>query len=171
MVIAQADNWVFAGTGLKDGDKLPGVVGNEYDRVTPERPTPATIEVLAHSPVTCKGKKSFADASYYTAPSGAGVFDAGTFWWIPALSDDTCLDPALRSPRCQIQIIVANILQGFAAGPAGAAHPSVSNLDKLHIPRPKVDSLTLPGHGKTVPPPTTAPGTPATAPESTDDSD
>lgn len=171
MVIAQADNWVFAGTGLKDGDKLPGVVGNEYDRVTPERPTPATIEVLAHSPVTCKGKKSFADASYYTAPSGAGVFDAGTFWWIPALSDDTCLDPALRSPRCQIQIIVANILQGFAAGPAGTAHPSVSNLDKLHIPRPKVDSLSLPGHGKTVPPPTTAPGTPSTAPDATDDSD
>ena len=32
-----------------------------------------TLEVLAHSPLVCKGKASFADMTYYTAPSGAGV--------------------------------------------------------------------------------------------------
>ena len=52
---------MFDGSGLKNGDKLPNAVGNEYDRVMPESPTPANIQVLTHSPVTCRDKKSFAD--------------------------------------------------------------------------------------------------------------
>ena len=40
MVIAEADSWIFAGTGWKNGDQLPDAVGNEYDRVTPEAPAP-----------------------------------------------------------------------------------------------------------------------------------
>ena len=29
----------------------------------------------------CRGRASFADVTYYTAPSGAGVFATGTLWW------------------------------------------------------------------------------------------
>jgi hypothetical protein len=132
MVIVESGAWMFAGTGLKDGDKLPHVVGNEYDRVTPEVPTPATIEVVAHSPVRCGRLRSFADMSYYTAPSGAGVLATGTFNWEKHLGE-ACPDDKVVGVDCQIRKTTLNILRAFAAGPAGTAHPSRSNLAKLGI--------------------------------------
>lgn len=129
MVIFDPDSWIFAGTGVEQGTRWDDVVGNEYDRVTPAAPTPASIQVLAHSPVTCKGKSSYADMTYYTTSSGAGVFDAATFWLIPPL-DDAC-EPGSQS--CQIQQMAENILRVFAAGPAGQAHPSEPNLGDLGI--------------------------------------
>ena len=132
MVIGDASAWMFDGSGLKNGDKLPNAVGNEYDRVMPESPTPANIQVLAHSPVTCRDKKSFADATYYTASSGAGVFDVGTFWWIPPLKSECPNGPA-TSTDCKIQKVVENILRDFSLGPAGDRHPSVNNLAQFGI--------------------------------------
>lgn len=136
MVIVDADAWMFEGSGLGNGDKLPNAVGNEYDRVMPDAPTPANIQVVAHSPVTCRGKRSFADATYYTAASNAGVFAVGTFWWIPPLKAD-CPDGPETSSDCKIQKVVENILRSFALGPNGERHPSVNNLAKLGIARPK----------------------------------
>jgi hypothetical protein len=132
MVIVDADAWMFAGTQMKNGDKLPDAVGNEYDRVMLESPTPGNIQVVAHSPVVCRGKRSFADATYYTAPSGAGVFAVGTFWWIPPLKAECPAGPATGSD-CKIQKIVENILRAFSLGPNGQRHPSVNNLAELGI--------------------------------------
>ncbi len=131
MVVVNPDNWVFEGTGVSNGSVFPGVVGNEYDRVTPEAPTPDNIEVLAHSPVTCRGVSSYADMTYYTAPSGAGVFATGTLWWIRHLTQP-CPD-ATVSADCQMRRVTENILRAFADGPAGREHPSTSNLDALGI--------------------------------------
>lgn len=133
MVIVDADAWMFEGTGLEDGDELPDAVGNEYDRVFPGHPgTPSNIQVVAHSPVTCKGTRSYADASYYTHASGAGVFAVGTFWFIPPLKAE-CPDGPATGSDCQIQRIVENVLREFAKGPAGERHPSVNNLAELGI--------------------------------------
>jgi hypothetical protein len=132
MVIGDASAWMFDGSGLKDGDKLPNAVGNEYDRVMPEAPTPSNIQVVAHSPVSCGGKKSFADATYYTHPSGAGVFAVGTFWWIPPLKTDCPAGPA-SGTDCQIQKVVENILRDYSLGPAADRHPSVNNLSRFGI--------------------------------------
>ncbi|HBX79425.1 MAG TPA: hypothetical protein DEG43_17435 [Acidimicrobiaceae bacterium] len=136
MVVAHSKSWVFTGTGLANGDAFTGVVGNEYDRVTPEVPTPDNIEVLFHSPVVVKGKKSFADMTYYTASSGAGVIATGTLWWIPQLAP-VCQDPSAPheplNPACAIQTITKNIINVFGNGPAAKQHPSVSNLKELGI--------------------------------------
>src|SRR3954452_25403807 len=59
MVIAESASWIFEGTGWRNGAQLAHVVGNEYDRVTLEVPTPPNIEVVAHSPVTCRGHHSY----------------------------------------------------------------------------------------------------------------
>ncbi len=175
MVIADAAQWMFAGSGLHNGDRLPGVVGNEYDRVTPERPTPANIDVVAHSPVTCRNKPTFADASYYTAASGAGVFDLGTFWWIPKLVA-VCPTGPSSDPACQIQDVVWNLLSDFAIGPAAVRHPSVSNLAALGIRPGYLNRGRPPEHlppGSAPPaasPATTAPSTapaPSTDPPTT----
>jgi hypothetical protein len=134
MVVGEASSWVFTGTGLKNGDKLPKLVGNEYDRVTPERPTPPNIEVLAHSPVVCRGVKSFSDVSYYTAPSGAGVFATGTFQ-IEAHMGLPCTDDKIHGVDCQVRKIMTNVLVAFGNGPTGADHPSKNNLDHFGIRR------------------------------------
>jgi len=67
-VVGDTSMWVFAGSGFRDGEKVPHMVGNEYDRVNASVPTPGNIQVLAHSPVSCRGMKSFADTTWYSAP-------------------------------------------------------------------------------------------------------
>lgn len=128
MVIVNPDHWMFAGTDVRMNQSWTRVVGNEFDRVTLEFPTPENIEVLAHSPLVCKGRASFADMTYYTAPSGAGVFATGTIWL------EKRLFPGSSGPDDeQIQAMVANILSHFAVGPAGLTRPSASNLAELGI--------------------------------------
>ncbi len=134
MVVVNTENWLFEGSGLRNGDVLPGLVANEYDRVTPERPTPESIEVFCHSPVVCRGKRSFADVTWYDAPSGAGVFAVGTFEWIKRLGDDVAgRAPSAADPPAAIQAVTKNLLDAVAAGPAGAAHPAERNLEQLGI--------------------------------------
>ena len=85
MVIVEASNWLFAKSGVHDGDRLAGLVGAEYDRVMTYAPTPRSLEVLTHSPVDCHGLQGHADMAYYTTSSGAGVFDSATSLWTTAL--------------------------------------------------------------------------------------
>jgi hypothetical protein len=125
MVVADASNWLFAGTGLQNGQHLADVVGSEYDRYDPNAPGPTNVEVLTHSPLTCQGKADHSDATYYSAPSGAGVFASGTIAWIAHL-DPTC--PATTCAGPSLIRITQNLLAAFGAGPAGLAHPSVANI-------------------------------------------
>lgn len=150
MVIVDADAWMFEGSELENGDKLPDAIGNEYDRVMPEAPTPDNIQVVAHSPVRCGGRKSYADATYYTAPSGAGVFAVGTFWWIEPLKTE-CPDGPSTHTDCQIQRVVENILRAFSIGPNGERHPSVNNLSKFGIKRGYVGKITPPDESRSPP--------------------
>src|SRR5207253_1999332 len=86
-VVPTKPRWPLSAGGVEGGTEFKGLVGPEYDRVDPAYNTPRPIAVLSHSPVTCHGRPSFADSSYYTVPSGAGVFDAGTMRWVCALGD------------------------------------------------------------------------------------
>ncbi len=131
-VVGDESAWMFEGSGFENGDRVTDMVGNEYDRVTPGVPTPENIQVIAHSPVNCRGKSSFANSTWYSAPSGAGVFSAGTFGWSP-LMDEACPEGVATSPPCRLQKVTENLLDAFAAGPAGAAHPSVNNLSRFGI--------------------------------------
>jgi hypothetical protein len=132
LVVADASNWLLAGLGLRDGERLGVLVGPEYDRVDLAVPTPRPIDVLFHSPVTCGGSSSFADAAYYTVPGGAGVFDSGTSKFECALSDTACQsgwgDPATDAV---VRAVVKRLLVAFAVGPAGRAHPAVDNAGRL----------------------------------------
>jgi hypothetical protein len=128
MVAVDANNWLLSGI-VHDGQVLPGLIGNEYERVDLRVPTPRPIEVLFHSPVTCQGRPDFADVTYYTTSSGAGVFSAGTQYWICGLE-----------PGCQgndssavIGAITSRLLAAFAVGPAGRAHPAQDDLAALGI--------------------------------------
>jgi hypothetical protein len=142
MVVAQPDGWLFAGTGLKAGDRLTGLVGAEYDQVTPSAPTPRPIEVLFHSPVTCTGHRQFSDTAYYTTASGAGVFASGTSSWICGLVPECTFHPSDQRLVDTVTTITTTLLQAFAAGPAGKAHPARDNLDPLGITTASVRDIT-----------------------------
>jgi hypothetical protein len=142
MVAAQDDSWLLAGTGIRVGDRLPHLVGAEYDQVTPSAPTPRPIEVLFHSPVTCTGHRQFSDAAYYTTGSGAGVFDSGTSSWICGLVLDCTFHPKDQHLVDVITTITSTLLTGFAAGPAGRDHPARDNLERLGITPATVRDMT-----------------------------
>jgi hypothetical protein len=133
MVVADDSAWVFAGTGLRAGDVLPDAVGSEYDRYDPNQPGPpgASVQVLAHSPVVCHGKPSFADMTWYSAPSGAGVFATGTMRWVCAMRGSACGHGVTGKAASFVAKVTENVLRAFAAGPAGRAHPARDNLKKI----------------------------------------
>ncbi len=75
-------------------------------------------------------KKSFADMTYYTAASGAGVFASGSIWFERHLFPGSA-----GADDEQMGAMVTNILRTFAQGPAGRDHPSTNNLAILGIRR------------------------------------
>jgi hypothetical protein len=127
MVIVDPTAWVFNGTGVKPGQKLVNAVGSEYDRFDPGQAGPKNVQIFAHSPVVCHGRPSFADMTYYTAPSGAGVFSTGTIVWITKLTP-----PGPNSPNDPVAIqVTKNVIAAFGTGPAARKHQAVPNYDTV----------------------------------------
>ncbi len=129
-VIVSPDTWIFASTGVRKGTKLTGLVGIEYDRVNPVYPVQRPIQVLSHSPLQCRGVNSYADSAYYTH-RGAGVFNAGTMRWVAA-SNGLRLFGLTKHAGEFTRQVTANLLNGFADGPAAAKYPAQDNLDAMH---------------------------------------
>jgi hypothetical protein len=123
-VVQNASHWIYAGTGLAEGDRLTGLVGYEWDNLRrgdtswdDVRP-PGQIS-LAFSPT---GPTEPHGASYYVASSGAFVFTAGTIQWSYALAapgaGSTPHDPRVeRITKNVLDAIVARANPGFDAGP------------------------------------------------------
>jgi hypothetical protein len=129
MVVADPSNWLLAGLGLRVGDRLPGVVGSEYDRVHLATPTPRPIHILFHSPLRCGGLPDASDVAYYTTRSGAAGFNAGTSDWIAQLDSN---NPVVRKV---VTTVTSRLLEAFAAGPAGRSHPITDNAARYaHAP-------------------------------------
>ena len=124
LIVSEASSWIWAGVGVADGDHLEIVVGSEYDQYIHGQGGPDNVEIVAHSPVTCHGRAGFSDVTYYTAPSGAGVFATGTNYWVSKLNPQDFPESPYNS---KIVTATMNVLVAFGAGPAGAAHPSVPN--------------------------------------------
>jgi len=118
-VVRNSGNWVYAGTGFRDGDSVPGIVGYECDRLFSEYPMPnavsGTYTLLSQSPfVSSDGVSDYSNSSVYQASSGAWVFGSGTMGWSRALDNFNGWN--LVDPR--IQQTTANILNRFlGAGP------------------------------------------------------
>ncbi len=114
-VVADATSWIFAGTNLKQGDSLPGLVGYEYDRVFNAYPIPPGDMIVASSPVHGIGRPNdLAQSTIYTAKSGARVFNASTIQWSVGLDDfgsQVMGFPSVVNPLAQK--ITDNILQNF----------------------------------------------------------
>jgi hypothetical protein len=130
-VVTRPDAWMFAGTGVRAGTRFPGLVGIEYDRVNPDYPVPRPIEIVARSPLTCRGVNSYSDTAYYTHPGGAGVFATGTMRWVRSLTGSIGFGTTMATAYFTRRV-TANVLRAFADGPAAARYPARDNLAAAH---------------------------------------
>jgi hypothetical protein len=105
-LVYDPSHWIYEGTGLvkytgtgtdnvitsgPGQNALPGLIGYEFDSRGTNAPNlspwaayePAGVQQLGHSfvPASDNGVAAWADATMYTAPSGATVFAAGTIQW------------------------------------------------------------------------------------------
>jgi hypothetical protein len=129
-VVAAPDAWMFRGTGVHKGSTFTGLVGIEYDRVNPVDRVERPIQVLSHSPLTCRGVNSYSDSAYYTHHGGAGVFSAGTMRWVASMGGLHAFGLNARTAAFT-RTVTTNILHAFADGPAAAKYPANDNLDAM----------------------------------------
>ena len=131
--VADASAWAFDGTGLRNGQVVPGVVASDVDKFDQAYGQPANDQIFGHSPIPAGlGQTSigafFSDMTYYTsATAGAGVLDTGTNNWIPALDGRSGCRPGGICEATMIQRITGNILRLFGQGPAARLQPSRAN--------------------------------------------
>ena len=101
------DHWLFAGTNMKKGDAIPGLVGWEWHGDPANIPG---LEIVASSMTTDgRGKNHGAYTStLYPGPKRNLVFNASTCWWSDGLSEPpgymrpkAYTQPKGPDPRCQ----------------------------------------------------------------------
>lgn len=131
LVVTDPSSWLWKGIAAA-GTHVRGIVGSEYDRVNPGAPTPPDIEVLTHSPVRCRGIRSYSDSAYYTQPSGAGVFDSGTSLWVAALNQSCPGCVTTPAGSALVVSVTTRLLNAMALGPLGLRHPARGNLNVVH---------------------------------------
>ncbi|WP_210502616.1 N,N-dimethylformamidase beta subunit family domain-containing protein [Nocardioides xinjiangensis] len=125
--------WGFRGTGVRRGDHVHGLVGPEADRVYPDARLPRPLQVLAHSPYSCRGVTTSSQSVYYSMPSGAGVFTAGTLRWGCAMVD-RCERPLGKDTQRFTRTVTHTLVREFARGPVGRRHPARDNVDAFDLP-------------------------------------
>ena len=127
MKLVNTDNWVFNDVDLSNGRTLKKLVAIEADGLGPSSSEPSNLEVLASSPVIYKNSRYNHAMTYYSADSGAGVFATGTIGWINALDVAEWSDEKVST---FVRGVTTNVLEAFAAGPAGVTYPSVGNASR-----------------------------------------
>ena len=90
-VVTRQDHWIFEGTGMRNGDKIPGLVGWEHCGDPLDLPG---LEVIASGlTINSGGKQSQSSATVYPGPKENWVFCAATIFWCIGLSQPPGLTP------------------------------------------------------------------------------
>ena len=146
--VTNASNFVYTGTGLKNGDQIAGLVGYEYDRLFNNGLTPAGVIQLSDSPITIVSPDvpvgdPRQQATLYQAPSGAYVFNASTTYW-PRL-----LDTSIDTADTRVQQMTRNLLNRFSVLTPPPPPPTTTTVV------PATTTTTLPATTTTTVPATT----------------
>lgn len=84
-IITKADHWMFEGTGVKNGDSVPGLIGWEYHGQPADIPG---LEIVAAGTAWQGGVNPQKwTATIYPGPKGNFVFNASTIFWVQGLSN------------------------------------------------------------------------------------
>jgi hypothetical protein len=118
--------WLVAGTGLRVGSLLANAAANEVNGVTTLSGLPPDLQVVAEGAFRRGRLLGPVDVTYYTAPSGAAIFSAGTTDWSCEI-DGSCVDHWIGTDEAAVLgRLTANVLTAFAQPGFGRAHPSRS---------------------------------------------
>ena len=83
-VITKPSHWMFAGTGVREGESIPGLIGWEYHGQPADIPG---LEVVAGGTAWQGGVNPQQwTATIYPGPKGNFVFNAATIFWAQGLS-------------------------------------------------------------------------------------
>jgi hypothetical protein len=83
-IITKPEHWIFAGTRVKKGDRIPGLIGWEYHGQPADIPG---LEVVAAGTAWQGGENPQRwTATIYPGPKGNFVFNASTIFWAQGLS-------------------------------------------------------------------------------------
>lgn len=120
-IVSRAEHWIFEGTGMKNGDAIPGLVGWEFHGDPADIPG---LEVVATGKtINTAGKENIYAATVYPGPKGNWVFNASTIFWSIALADPPGLVPPYshhgrpHGPDERVQRITANFLAKCGVAP------------------------------------------------------
>jgi hypothetical protein len=116
-IVTRPDHWLFAGTGMKKGDRIPGLVGWEFHGEPAKIPG---LEVVAEGPTwTGDERESHYTATIYPGPKDNLVFNASTIFWSQGLSAPPGHMPPIshhgrpHGPDERVQKITSNLFQRF----------------------------------------------------------
>jgi hypothetical protein len=113
--VTRADHWIFAGTGMRNGDEIPGLVGWEHHG--DPGAVPGLEVIAAGETLKAGGERSSYAATVYPGPKDNWVFNAATIFWSMGLSQPPGLMPPyshLGRPHGvdeRVQRITANFLE------------------------------------------------------------
>lgn len=83
-IVSRPDHWMFAGTGMQAGHRIPGLVGWEYHGAPPEIDG---LEIVAEGTALQGGvNPQHWTATIYPGPKNNFVFNAATIFWAQGLS-------------------------------------------------------------------------------------
>jgi len=123
-IVTRPEHWMFAGTGMKKGDFIPGLVGWEFHGDPAKIPG---LEIVAEGIALSGGDRpAHWTATIYPGPKGNFVFNASTIWWAQGLASPPghllpwshWVRPHGPDPR--VEKITANLLARALAHPPGA---------------------------------------------------
>ncbi|HUY31963.1 MAG TPA: N,N-dimethylformamidase beta subunit family domain-containing protein [Pirellulales bacterium] len=124
-IITKPEHWVFAGTGVKKGDRIPGLIGWEYHGQPADIPG---LEVVAAGTAWQGGENPQQwTATIYPGPKGNFVFNASTIFWCQGLSSPPGHTlpwshwSRPHGPDERVRTITHNLLAAVLAGPVVAA--------------------------------------------------
>ena len=75
-IVNNASHWIYSGTGVREGDRIAGLVGTEWDRASTLAPSDTTI--VARSPTMGTYGASVQSGAVRDTVGGGVVFSAGT---------------------------------------------------------------------------------------------
>lgn len=106
------DHWIFDGTGMKNGDSIPGLVGFEWHGAPADIPG---LRVVATGIASTGSEEGTYASTVYPGPKGNIVFNASSIWWGDGLAEPPgYVRPATytqpQGPDSRVQGITRNIL-------------------------------------------------------------
>ena len=120
-ICSQPDHWIYQDTGMKSGERIPGLIGWEWHGEPASIPG---LEVLATGPTQdAPGKPNGGTytATVYEGPKSNFVFNASTCWWADGMIEPPgYVRPSVytspQGPDKRVQKITANVLQRMCRG-------------------------------------------------------